>query len=87
MGSGSARLLPPAAVLSLALLMISAAPEARKIRLELERFDKSGWSSVDPGRVLDQGDRVRFQFQSSFTGYLYVVNLASSGQYLSLIHI
>lgn len=84
MRTGFCLSLPAIAVLALALLTISAAPEQRKIRLELERFDKGGWASVDPGRVLDQGDRVRFRFQSSFTGYLYVVNLASSGQYTTL---
>ena len=36
---------------------------------------------MDPGLVLDNGDRIRFRFRADFDGYLYVMNQGTSGQY------
>jgi len=76
------------AVLSVAALAFSAGsdtgPDTRKIKIALERMNQGAWSTVDPGLVLEHGDRVRFRFESNFRGYLYVVNLGSSGSYSTL---
>lgn len=57
---------------------------AHRMQIKLERLDGDAWKSVDPALVLAQGDRVRFRFQTNFDGYLYVMNLSSSGQYEQL---
>ena len=56
-------------------------PDARKVRIVLERLQNNSWSAVDPGLVLAQGDRVRFKINTDFDGYLYVVNYGTSGKY------
>lgn len=61
-----------------------AGAAANRMEISLERLDVDNWRSVDPGLVLDQGDRIRFVFHSNFDGYLYVVNLSSSGKYEQL---
>jgi hypothetical protein len=55
-----------------------------RMELQLERLDGSDWHTIDPGLVLDQGDRVRFRFRTNFDGYLYVMNQSTSGQYEQL---
>jgi hypothetical protein len=54
------------------------------MRISLQRMDGADWRTVDPGLVLKTGDRVRFRFQSNFDGYLYVMNLGTSGSYTLL---
>jgi len=54
---------------------------AHRIELMLERLDGATWHSIDPGLVLNQGDRVRFKFRTNFDGYLYVMNQSTSGKY------
>jgi hypothetical protein len=48
------------------------------VTLEIKRGD--GWQAVDPHAVLHANDEIRFQFRSSSGGYLYVLNLSSSGK-------
>jgi hypothetical protein len=60
----------------------SAAPY--KMEITLERMAGSEWRTVDPGLVLDSGDRVRFRFRGNFDGYLYVMNYGTSGSYTLL---
>jgi hypothetical protein len=60
----------------------SAAPY--KMEITLERMADSQWRTVDPGLVLDSGDRVRFRFRGNFDGYLYVMNYGTSGSYTLL---
>src|SRR5664280_1363162 len=55
-----------------------------RIALTLERQEGGNWRAVDPGLVLDTGDRVRFRFRANFDGYLYVMNQATSGNYETL---
>jgi len=55
-----------------------------RMEIMLERHGASGWSTVDPGLVLAQGDQVRFRFRTNFEGYLYVTNQSSSGSYQQL---
>jgi len=55
-----------------------------RMELMLERLDKDTLRTIDPGLVLEQGDRVRFRFRTSFDGYLYVTNRNTSGGYEQL---
>jgi hypothetical protein len=57
---------------------------AHRMELVLERLDKDAWHIIDPGLVLNQGDRVRFKFRTNFDGYLYVMNQSTSGKYEQL---
>jgi hypothetical protein len=61
-----------------------SAAEGRRMEIMLERLDGSTWHTVDPGLVLERGDRVRFRFRTDFDGYLYVMNQSSSGKYEQL---
>jgi hypothetical protein len=55
-----------------------------RMELLLERLDRDTWHAIDPGLVLNQGDRVRFKFRTNFDGYLYVMNQSTSGTYEQL---
>ena len=55
-----------------------------RMEIMLERLEGTDWHTVDPALVLNQGDRVRFRFRTSFDGYLYVTNLNTSGKYQQL---
>src|SRR5262245_13097057 len=57
---------------------------AHRMELMLERLEGTDWHTIDPALVLNQGDRVRFRFRTSFDGYLYVTNLNTSGKYEQL---
>ena len=81
---------------ALTLLAISALPLAgygqsrtmtegrHRMEIQLERLDGSTWNVIDPGLVLEQGDRVRFRFHTDFDGFLYVMNQSTSGKYEQL---
>ena len=57
---------------------------AHRMEISLERLDGAKWNGIDPGLVLEQGDRVRFRFRTNFDGYLYVMNQSTSGSYEQL---
>jgi hypothetical protein len=57
---------------------------AHRMELVLERLDGANWRAIDPGLVLNQGDRVRFKFHTNFDGYLYVMDQSTSGKYEQL---
>jgi len=59
---------------------MTAGPHRMEIALERQTAE-GGWKTVDPGLVLEQGDRVRFRFRANFDGYLYVTNQSTSGKY------
>src|SRR5262249_61100233 len=74
-----------------ALFLVSAFGQSRvmtqgsnRMEIQLERLDGSTWKAIDPGRELEQGDRVRFRFRTNFDGYLYVMNQSRSGKYEKL---
>jgi hypothetical protein len=70
-----------------ALCLTAAAASAQgpqRMELVLERLDRETWRTIDPGLVLEQGDRVRFKFRTNFDGYLYVMNQSTSGTYEQL---
>lgn len=79
-------------ILPLVLLLLQgAAPPSRtmnegahRMEILLERLDGAAWRVIDPGLVLQQGDRVRFRFRTNFDGYLYVMNQSTSGKYEQL---
>jgi len=57
---------------------------SHRMELMLERLDGDVWHPIDPGLVLNQGDRVRFKFRTNFDGFLYVMNQSTSGKYEQL---
>jgi hypothetical protein len=72
-------------------VLLLAAPQSRtmnqgphRMEISLERMDGGEWRRIDPGLVLQQGDRVRFRFRTNFDGYLYVTNQSTSGKYEQL---
>ena len=82
---GAQALLPVLVLLTPALPQTHTMSEgAHRIELMLERLDGSVWRTIDPGLVLNQGDRVRFRFRTNFDGYLYVTNQSTSGKYEQL---
>jgi len=79
------------ALLPLLVLLPPALPQvhtmtegAHRMELQLDRLDGSDWHVIDPGLVLNQGDRVRFRFRTNFDGFLYVLNQSTSGKYEQL---
>jgi hypothetical protein len=77
----------PAAALFLACAAVAGAQSrtmaegSHRMELMLERLDGDTWRAIDPGLVLNQGDRVRFKFRTNFDGFLYVMNQSTSGKY------
>ena len=49
------------------------------VQVTLERKDGAEWKQMDPRVVLDAKDRIRFKFQTTYTGFLYVYNRGSDG--------
>jgi hypothetical protein len=54
------------------------------MELTLENRAGGAWRVIDPGLVLDKDSRVRFRFKANFSGYLYVMNQGTSGEYTML---
>ena len=52
-----------------------------RMEISLQRLERGAWTTVDPGLVFAQEDRVRFRFHTNFDGYLYVMNRSTSGKY------
>jgi hypothetical protein len=55
-----------------------------RVELVLERSGKDGWTPADPRTVFRPGEEVRFQFKSTYSGYLYVLDLTAKGDYMWL---
>ena len=68
-------------LLALATVTPLLSDEAAKpyVQVTLERLEGADWRAVDPRLVMQQKDKVRFRFSTSFPGYLYVFNRASDG--------
>jgi Domain of unknown function (DUF4384) len=60
------------------------AQESLRLEITLERKVEDEWRIADPGLVLEQNDEVRFRLTGTLDGYLYVMNLNTSGQYVLL---
>src|SRR5262245_715547 len=52
-----------------------------RIQITVERYSGGMWQAVDSRLVLEQNDTVRFRMRTNFSGFLYVTNLSTSGQY------
>lgn len=61
-----------------------AAQESRRLEIILERKSGDEWRIADPGLVFEQNDEVRFRLSGNCDGYLYVMNLNTSGGYALL---
>jgi hypothetical protein len=62
----------------------SLTPTTHRMEVRLEQAAGAGWETVDPGRVLDAGGRVRFRVRANFEGFLYVLNRGTSGAFALL---
>jgi hypothetical protein len=51
------------------------------ISIALEKKSGDAAQTVDPGHVFDSGDAVRFRLKPSVDGFLYVLDLNTSGKY------
>ncbi len=67
--------------LLLLVAVAGASAQTHRLEITLEKQEKGQWRKVDPGLVLEQGDKVRFRASANFAGYLYVMNRATSGDY------
>ena len=47
-------------------------PRDGYVQVSLERREGSDWKPVDPRTVLNPADKIRFKFESTYSGYLYV---------------
>ena len=57
------------------------AQEPQRIRVTVERQDSAKWIAVNPARVFESGERLRFRITTTFGGYLYVTDQGTSGGY------
>jgi hypothetical protein len=57
------------------------AQDPQRIRLNVDRQDGANWKEVDPALVFNADDRLRFRVSANFSGYLYVMNHGTSGEY------
>lgn len=75
-------MLRAAALLMVAGLVVTpgASEGIRKIGVTLELSRGNSWGAVDPQTVFRSGDEVRFRFQSSFSGFLYVLDQPATGE-------
>lgn len=55
-----------------------------RIEIRLERKQGKDWVAVAPGLVFLQNDLIRFTVKTNFSGYLYVLNHGTSGEYTLL---
>ncbi len=55
-----------------------------RMEITLERFQSEKWIAIAPEQVLDANARVRFRFKANFSGFLYVMNAGTSGDYSRL---
>jgi hypothetical protein len=68
------------AVCALALAAPLMSDESKSyVQVTLEIQDGANWRPVDPRTILQQKDKIRFRFSTSFPGYLYVFNRSSDG--------
>jgi hypothetical protein len=49
------------------------------VQVSLERKEGNVWKAMDPRVVLNNGDRIRFKFETSYPGFLYVYNKSTDG--------
>lgn len=74
----------PALLALLGGLHTASAADPRRMEITLQRLEAGAWKLVDPGLIFDRNDRVRFRYRANFDGYLYVLNMSTSGKYEKL---
>jgi Domain of unknown function (DUF4384) len=76
----------PLALIALCLVSYTALGQSGPHRMEitLERLQSGNWKVIAPGQVLNSNDYVRFRFKTNFSGYLYVMNQGTTGDYSML---
>lgn len=57
-----------------------AADTPPSVEITLEQYLSGEWKPVDPRTVFRANDQIRFRFQSTTGGYLYVLNRSSNGE-------
>jgi len=62
----------------------SLAQGPSRLEIWLEKKTKGRWQPADPGTVFLQDDLLRFRVTTNFSGYLYVLNHGTSGEYTLL---
>lgn len=62
----------------------ASAADPGRMEITVQRLEAGAWKLVDPGLIFDRDDRVRFRYRANFDGYLYVMNLSTSGRYETL---
>lgn len=76
------------AVTLLLLTTSAAAPQAGTpgtvVEVSIEQQEGEQWKQVDSRTVFKPGDEIRFRFQSTVKGYVYVVNRSPAGEYRRL---
>lgn len=71
--------------MKLTLLLVAASalfasdPKEGYVQVSLERMDGQEWKSVDPRLVLNAKDRIRFKFETTYSGFLYVYDRGTDG--------
>jgi hypothetical protein len=65
----------------LALAAPAAPPPQSRLEITIEQKTPDGWRKADPSTVFASGERLRFRVKSNFRGFLYVMNLGTSGAY------
>jgi hypothetical protein len=63
---------------------LPAQPPQRRLEITVEQRTASGWNTVDPATVFDNGAKLRFRVKANFRGFLYVMNQGTSGSYTQL---
>jgi hypothetical protein len=56
----------------------------RRIVIQVELRSAGEWRTVDPATIFDSGAQVRFRVKTNFSGFLYVMNQGTSGEYTLL---
>jgi hypothetical protein len=72
------RLFFPLLLASAAALLATEAKEGY-VQVSLERKEGADWKALDPRAVLDSKDRIRFKFESTYAGFLYVYDRGTDG--------
>lgn len=62
----------------------ASAATIRTVEVTVDQAHGEQWTAVDPQTVFRSGDEVRFRFQSSFPGFLYVLDRTATGEQLWL---
>jgi hypothetical protein len=69
-----------AAAATLTLSAAATEPKEGFVHVTLERREGTEWKALDPRVVLNAKDRIRFRFETGFSGFLYVYDKATDGE-------